>query len=1133
MKRHVKQLLLSHAMLQPGANLYTYGEPRGVVVDTLDVKDNLNLHFFRLLRVNVRDSRPVRFASLNPHCWQTLTNAPPEVYLNGFRHTLIEDLNYSMVSATTSSNSSTTTTTSSTSTLPSPCQTEPCLNGGTCSDDLDSFKCTCPALYAGTRCQQGQSCTKLPDSLQLSTPAQFAAMIELGCQHYLGRLSLLPRDANDSVLIGAVLQSLKVVERGLVIAGPVSVSVASLQALELGAALNASDTALSANVSSLDFGLGTVSLHDIFTSIVSGKLSVSSQQPCPSEADIGVNPFWWAGLDAVNLVFADTAGCTSLFPAEGSCVSACELCPVICSPEQLLDQLRLSTTPSHRCEVVTGSLELVGLTSPESQLRAVLGSVSVVVGSLSVMDFGQLVSLSFLAQLERVDGIVLQNNLNLLDARLPSLMPNVPIVSRGNTILCSAGMPYGHRACEGVVQIDSSFRLENVSSDTIQQLASPQGQSLLATLFEEQLHMGSLGTTAAATAANQRRRETTTHLDVKFTLQTPSKDAANITYFLQVFDVAEFIARLRSFNASVSAVVITVPFDETVNLSREATFEQSAAVTLRVESDDDSILLTWIPPKLDNQAINASFQVLIQPAATDGDLTSLQALGALSRDQALLLYSELIPRRVMTTEAGSLTAKLATCSSIVVADKETNCLRANVIYEIMIVATDASGLLSGTTYYSQPLLIQQTALDVLSVGTARASASSVDLQWRQPHGASTSVSVLATSIWGLPGERGKSFDLSVLLDELQNSASGPVQSLAIAGCYQALPMLTELPASLPICIEPYTEYRISLTSISPRGHVSQAGTVIVTAEVAPKSSIINASVNLITATGAMLRGVIPEQLTGRIVSVKLTIKSPKGSVTSTWPLEGLIPSDRVALPLEGLTPYTAYSVQARLTNAQGEGPIGDIVLFTTRQGVPSKPLNAILTVWAEDRVTLAWTTPAALNGLLLAYEITITTMVTNETNTTWLVAPSVTTANISLSAADDRVWIRAQTAAGFGPYSAQAVYLVPSAADPEASRAQSAAPFIATGVFLVACMVALLALWRHRQHLKAKYRPIPDDWELLREQVELLKVIGSGAHGEVWLGVSLRQGTWSFHFPLISTVLRSGMVLQAALLNCQ
>ena len=35
------------------------------------------------------------------------------------------------------------------------CSSNPCLNGGTCVDQVNGFNCTCVAGYTGTRCERG------------------------------------------------------------------------------------------------------------------------------------------------------------------------------------------------------------------------------------------------------------------------------------------------------------------------------------------------------------------------------------------------------------------------------------------------------------------------------------------------------------------------------------------------------------------------------------------------------------------------------------------------------------------------------------------------------------------------------------------------------------------------------------------------------------------------------------------------------------------------------------------------------------------------------------------------------------------------------------------------------------------
>lgn len=45
--------------------------------------------------------------------------------------------------------------------MPSPCDSEPCLNGGSCEVHDDSYTCQCPGDFLGKHCEKGTS-TELP-----------------------------------------------------------------------------------------------------------------------------------------------------------------------------------------------------------------------------------------------------------------------------------------------------------------------------------------------------------------------------------------------------------------------------------------------------------------------------------------------------------------------------------------------------------------------------------------------------------------------------------------------------------------------------------------------------------------------------------------------------------------------------------------------------------------------------------------------------------------------------------------------------------------------------------------------------------------------------------------------------------
>ena len=36
------------------------------------------------------------------------------------------------------------------------CESEPCLNGGNCSDEVNGYRCSCMTGYSGTLCEIGE-----------------------------------------------------------------------------------------------------------------------------------------------------------------------------------------------------------------------------------------------------------------------------------------------------------------------------------------------------------------------------------------------------------------------------------------------------------------------------------------------------------------------------------------------------------------------------------------------------------------------------------------------------------------------------------------------------------------------------------------------------------------------------------------------------------------------------------------------------------------------------------------------------------------------------------------------------------------------------------------------------------------
>ena len=47
------------------------------------------------------------------------------------------------------------------------CQTNPCLNGGSCTNKHGDYECTCPAGFTGKNCEQGKKRNKVIKKAQI------------------------------------------------------------------------------------------------------------------------------------------------------------------------------------------------------------------------------------------------------------------------------------------------------------------------------------------------------------------------------------------------------------------------------------------------------------------------------------------------------------------------------------------------------------------------------------------------------------------------------------------------------------------------------------------------------------------------------------------------------------------------------------------------------------------------------------------------------------------------------------------------------------------------------------------------------------------------------------------------------
>jgi hypothetical protein len=200
-------------------------------------------------------------------------------------------------------------------------------------------------------------------------------------------------------------------------------------------------------------------------------------------------------------------------------------------------------------------------------------------------------------------------------------------------------------------------------------------------------------------------------------------------------------------------------------------------------------------------------------------------------------------------------------------------------------------------------------------------------------------------------------------------------------------------------------------------------------------------------------------------------------------------------------------VAVRAHTAAGAGPEAEVA-FTTGEDVPSAPESPTYVLLpgtlASGEVRLSWSPPAEANGILLPYLV----HVEHSNGTTAAIHTGTLGFNLTLAAPGPGMVLRvqAQTSVGAGPRSSAAVAAAGSSGQAAGSAAGLGANSVvvqgsaAAGVLLLA--VALVVLHRRKKDLFKTYRPETDEWEVVREQLELGDAIGSGQYGDVVLAVS-------------------------------
>ncbi|KAK3607422.1 hypothetical protein CHS0354_003058 [Potamilus streckersoni] len=193
-----------------------------------------------------------------------------------------------------------------------------------------------------------------------------------------------------------------------------------------------------------------------------------------------------------------------------------------------------------------------------------------------------------------------------------------------------------------------------------------------------------------------------------------------------------------------------------------------------------------------------------------------------------------------------------------------------------------------------------------------------------------------------------------------------------------------------------TNYEVALTAKTSKGYSSPVVEEFQTSDNPIPPAPVNLEVHLLSPSSANLTWEQPhfiDEIVYYIVRYQELV--PNGATGE----EKYQRSDKTSALIVGLKPNTSYHFAVQAHSQQTRGKFSEPITQTTKEDVPSEPLNVRIHFLAPQKVQVEWSPPASPNGNITGYIIMHTTSPTNE----WKILKtngSVTSVTIPIITAD-------------------------------------------------------------------------------------------------------------------------------------
>lgn len=386
------------------------------------------------------------------------------------------------------------------------------------------------------------------------------------------------------------------------------------------------------------------------------------------------------------------------------------------------------------------------------------------------------------------------------------------------------------------------------------------------------------------------------------------------------------------------------------------------------------------------------------------------------------------------------------------------------------------------------------------------------------------------------------FERELLLEDSLERVQLPLEAngkFTLSGCWQAVPIAGTGDNVEPLrhCISAFTLYRIRVVVRAPG---LQSGAAVVYAASRPDrpaSEPRNVTVISADATSAAVRLRLPSDARGVVEGIDIDIYGVSSSsasaelqalrlssadfvrrdsvvISSTAALQAEAPDASFGVSVSELLPYHTYALRVRARTAAGLASLSasSVVVLSTLEAAPREPrrpqLRAMDGAMAGQGqpLELLWQMVNPPLGKVLSFDIeyaalnmSVQAITVNASDVLFEDGLYSILLPLNATEEDALVRVRAMTAAGLGPWSAQAVpYVAPSSSSPLFNSATAGAIGGAVALMLILISAVGAVVLRRRKRQVMFFAPPPDEYEIQRTQINLGSTLGSGAYGEVY-----------------------------------